>query len=124
VRADVFSLEDVVTHILHNAQRHRSPGTPITLSLDEANGQALIGIHNLGPAIAPDRLERIFDYGVTDGGAHEAGAGAARACSWSAPTWPRWEAACARSTAATAFVSSSACPSNAERPHPGARRLR
>jgi two-component system, OmpR family, sensor kinase len=72
VRADVFSLEDVVTHILHNAQRHRSPGTPITLTLDEANGQALIGIHNLGPAIAPERLERIFDYGVSNGGVHEA----------------------------------------------------
>jgi two-component system, OmpR family, sensor kinase len=71
VRADVFSLEDVVTHILHNAQRHRHPGTPITLTLVEADGQALIGIHNVGPGIAPERLERIFDYGVSDGGAHD-----------------------------------------------------
>ena len=27
VRADPFSLEDVVTHILRNADRHRTPGT-------------------------------------------------------------------------------------------------
>ena len=33
VRADTFSLEDVVTHILRNAQRHRTPGTPVTLTL-------------------------------------------------------------------------------------------
>jgi signal transduction histidine kinase len=67
VRADPFSLEDVVTHILRNAQRHRTPGTPITLSLQARQRQAVIGIHNVGPAIAPPLLERIFDYGVSEG---------------------------------------------------------
>jgi signal transduction histidine kinase len=74
VRADPFSLEDVVTHILRNAQRHRSPGTPISLSLHEADGQARIGIHNVGPAIDDALLERIFDYGVSDADA-DAGTG-------------------------------------------------
>jgi signal transduction histidine kinase len=66
VRADAFCLEDVVTHILRNAQRHRSPGTPITLSLEPQAGRAEIGIHNVGAAIPEALLERIFDYGVSD----------------------------------------------------------
>jgi signal transduction histidine kinase len=66
VRADEFPLEDAVTHILHNADRHRHSGTPITLTLQRRAGQAVIGIHNAGAEIAPDRLERIFDYGISD----------------------------------------------------------
>ncbi|HYE40355.1 MAG TPA: HAMP domain-containing sensor histidine kinase, partial [Ramlibacter sp.] len=74
VRADAFSLEDVVTHILRNAERHRTAGTPITLSLERRGGQAVIGIHNVGSAI-PDALrESIFDYGVSDAGTAEPGA--------------------------------------------------
>ncbi|MGV3493333.1 MAG: sensor histidine kinase [Ramlibacter sp.] len=65
VRADAFPLEDVLTHILRNAQRHRTPGTPITLTLQVLGGRAVVGIHNSGPAIAPDLLERIFEYGVS-----------------------------------------------------------
>lgn len=74
VRADAFSLEDVVTHILRNADRHRTEGTPITLSLEQRGGQAVIGIHNVGSGI-PDALrENIFDYGVSDADAAEPGA--------------------------------------------------
>jgi signal transduction histidine kinase len=71
VRADAFSLEDVVTHILRNAQRHRVEGTPITLSLQRRDGFAVIGIHNAGPAIPAPLLARIFDYGVSAKGAAE-----------------------------------------------------
>lgn len=69
VAADEFSLEDVVTHILRNADRHRTPGTPIALSLQVRERAAVIGIHNAGSAIAPDLMERIFDYGVSDAAA-------------------------------------------------------
>jgi signal transduction histidine kinase len=48
VRADAFSLEDVVTHILRNAQRHRVAGTPIHLTLEERGARAVIGVHNAG----------------------------------------------------------------------------
>jgi signal transduction histidine kinase len=65
VRADPFSLEDIVTHILRNADRHRSAGTPITLSLQQRGTEAVIGIHNVGPAIPPAMLGRIFDFGVS-----------------------------------------------------------
>ncbi|MEP6824725.1 MAG: HAMP domain-containing sensor histidine kinase [Ramlibacter sp.] len=67
VRADAFSLEDVVTHILRNADRHRTPGTPITLVLDDRSeqGTLAVAIHNEGPAIEEGLLERIFEYGVS-----------------------------------------------------------
>jgi signal transduction histidine kinase len=71
VRADGFSLEDVVTHILSNADRHRTAGTPITLSLQVREGQAVASVHNQGRAIPQALLERIFDYGVSAAAADE-----------------------------------------------------
>jgi two-component system OmpR family sensor kinase len=72
VRADAFSLEDVVTHILRNAQRHRTPGSPIGLSLQAGDREAVVSVRNEGPAIPEERLESIFDYGVSEAGADEA----------------------------------------------------
>lgn len=66
VRADEFSLEDAVTHVLRNADRYRPAGTPITLTLIEADGTVNIHIHNCGPEIPPEMLEKIFEYGVSD----------------------------------------------------------
>ena len=66
VRADGFALEDVVTHLLSNAQRCRTPGTAITLSLTADPQHAWIAVHNQGPAIDAALLPRIFDYGVSD----------------------------------------------------------
>jgi two-component system, OmpR family, sensor kinase len=69
VRADEFSLEDVVTHILRNADRHRAPGTPITIALDASQpGTATAAIHNTGEPIEGALLERVFEYGVSSGG--------------------------------------------------------
>ena len=65
VRADEFSLEDVVTHILRNADRHRTPGTPITLALQVHADTATVSLHNQGPQIEAAMLERIFEYGVS-----------------------------------------------------------
>jgi len=67
VRADAYSLEDAVTHVLRNAQRYRPAGTPISLGLAlQDNGTALLSIHNQGPAIAAEMLDKIFEYGVSD----------------------------------------------------------
>jgi signal transduction histidine kinase len=65
VRADEYSLEDVVTHVLRNADRHRLPSTPILITLEATPTQARVLLHNQGPAIAPEMLERIFEYGVS-----------------------------------------------------------
>lgn len=66
VQADEFSLEDVVTHILRNADRHRSPGTPIRMSLQVRGSRAVLRVHNTGTPVGESLLERIFDYGVRE----------------------------------------------------------
>jgi signal transduction histidine kinase len=65
-RADEYSLEDVVTHVLRNAERYRLPGSPITIALEAGDTGINITIHNQGPTIAPDMLGKIFEYGVSD----------------------------------------------------------
>jgi signal transduction histidine kinase len=65
-RVDEYSLEDVITHILRNADRYRADGTPITISLTAVDGVVTIAIHNRGAAIDPALIDRIFEYGVSD----------------------------------------------------------
>lgn len=66
VRADEFALEDVVTHILGNADRYRPAGSPITLTLAASESTASATLHNQGSTIEEDLLERIFELGVSD----------------------------------------------------------
>ena len=66
VRADEYPLEDVFAHILKNADRYRAPGTPIILRLDLAETTATVTLHNTGPQIPADLLDKIFEYGVSD----------------------------------------------------------
>lgn len=66
VRADEFPLEDVMTHLLRNADRHRIPGTAIEITLYSSEATAKATIHNTGPAIDASILDRIFEYGVSD----------------------------------------------------------
>ncbi len=70
VRADEYSLEDVVSHVLRNAERYRLPGSliRITLSQQAQEGtapEAVITISNLGPQIDAGLLDKIFEYGVS-----------------------------------------------------------
>ena len=89
VRADEFSLEDVVTHVLRNADRHRTPGTPITMELRaQEPGVAQVVIHNQGEPIARCaagegiRIRRVGRRAAS----RPRPASAARACSSRAPT--------------------------------------
>lgn len=66
VRADAFALEDVVTHILRNADRYRPTGSPITLTLATSDSTASATLHNCGATIAEELLDQIFDLGVSD----------------------------------------------------------
>jgi signal transduction histidine kinase len=65
VKADEYPLEDVLAHLLRNADRHRVPGTPIVLRLSVQGGQAELAVENQGPRIAPELLRRVFEYGVS-----------------------------------------------------------
>ncbi|MEB0276832.1 ATP-binding protein, partial [Cryobacterium sp. 5B3] len=55
-----------MTHVLRNADRYRLPGSAITLNLQISETAATITIHNAGPHIADDMLDKIFEYGVSD----------------------------------------------------------
>lgn len=66
VKADEYSLEDVITHVLSNANRYRAAGSPIRISLLRTDGVAEIHIVNEGPAIDDAMLGKIFEYGVSD----------------------------------------------------------
>lgn len=66
VNADEYALEDVLTHVLRNSQRHREAGTPIVLTLSLDGSSAVLTVYNQGPAIAPERMETIFEYGESD----------------------------------------------------------
>ncbi len=71
VRADEYSLEDAVSHILRNAQRYRLPGTPIPITLavnttESTAPEAIVSISNQGPHIEREMLGKIFEYGVSD----------------------------------------------------------
>jgi signal transduction histidine kinase len=68
VRADEHALEDVVTHVLRNAQRHRDPATPIHLRVDADAQSVRVTLHNRGRQVPPEHLERIFEYGVSEPG--------------------------------------------------------
>jgi signal transduction histidine kinase len=65
VRADEYPLEDVITHVLQNAQRHRRAGTPVTLRLRADEARATVELHNEGDPIPPELLDKIFEYGVS-----------------------------------------------------------
>jgi signal transduction histidine kinase len=74
VKADEYSLEDVITHVLSNADRHRHSGTPIRITLSHTHEGAEVKLHNQGEPIDEAMLDAIFEYGVsdavqTDGGA-------------------------------------------------------
>ena len=66
VRADEYSLEDVLTHILTNADRHRTEGSPITITLDANAAGSSVHIRNIGVTIADELFDKIFEYGVSD----------------------------------------------------------
>jgi signal transduction histidine kinase len=65
-RAEEHALEDVITHVLANADRFRPPGTPIRIQLEPAGSRVEVHVRNEGPGIESAMLGKIFEYGVSD----------------------------------------------------------
>ena len=74
VKAEESSLEDVITHVLSNAERYRLAATPIRITLRSHADTAEVRIHNQGQPIEVGLLHRIFEYGVSDSPLGDAGA--------------------------------------------------
>jgi K+-sensing histidine kinase KdpD len=66
VKADEYSLEDVITHVLSNADRHRTSGSPIRITLSRTSDGAEVRLHNQGEPIDEAMLDAIFEYGVSE----------------------------------------------------------
>jgi signal transduction histidine kinase len=66
VKADEYSLEDVITHVLSNADRHRLSGSPIRITLSRTPDGADVRLHNQGEPIDASMLDAIFEYGVSE----------------------------------------------------------
>jgi signal transduction histidine kinase len=65
VKADEHWLEDVITHVLNNANRFRRDASSIAIELEARDRQAIVKISNRGERIDPTMLERIFEFGVS-----------------------------------------------------------
>ncbi|MDR7052650.1 signal transduction histidine kinase [Duganella sp. 3397] len=89
-RADDYSLEDVVTHVLRNAERYRLQESPITITLAAGDTGATITIHNQVPPIAPEMIGNIFEYGVSDKQNRVPVAVAGKDNSWPRRIWQKW----------------------------------
>ena len=72
--ADEYSLEDVITHILQNAQRYRPAESETIITLAATEAQATVTITNIGPAINDALIDKIFEYGVSGADAKSGGA--------------------------------------------------
>lgn len=66
VVADPLKLEDALTHLLTNAQRYRTAGTPITMTLRAQRDHAEVDVANEGPQIAAERIPTLFELGTSD----------------------------------------------------------
>jgi two-component system, OmpR family, heavy metal sensor histidine kinase CusS len=61
VTGDRLLLQRAVTNLLSNAIRHAAAASAIEIEVASANGLATLAVTNLGEAIPPANLERIFD---------------------------------------------------------------
>ncbi|TAK34501.1 MAG: GAF domain-containing protein [Chloroflexota bacterium] len=70
--ADPNRLERVIGNLLSNALKYGTPGTPVTVHVDEHDGDALVTVADHGPGIPPQDLSRLFERGFRSAGAHKA----------------------------------------------------
>jgi signal transduction histidine kinase len=66
---DDAALPDALDHIVNNAIRFRTPGTPIKLTIRETALEAVILVDNVGPPISADPVEQIFDLAYSNNSA-------------------------------------------------------
>ena len=59
--ADQQLLQRALGNLLANAVRHAQPGSTVRLLRRDEAGVCWIGVHNLGPAIDPQHIDKLFD---------------------------------------------------------------
>lgn len=53
-------LDQVVSNLVHNAEKYGTPGTPIAIQVRKAGDRADVSVHNSGPVLAKASIERLF----------------------------------------------------------------
>jgi signal transduction histidine kinase len=61
VRADRDRLAQILGNYLSNAVRHAPDGSAITLSVEAHGERVRLSVADLGPGLAPDQLEKVFE---------------------------------------------------------------
>jgi signal transduction histidine kinase len=61
VRGDATLIERVVDNLVGNALKYSPQASPVTISVRQNNGHALLQVEDRGPGIAPDERNRIFE---------------------------------------------------------------
>lgn len=61
LRCDADKLQRVLDNLLRNAVLYSYPHTEVTVTAQEADGQAIICFHNCGDTIPPEKLSRLFE---------------------------------------------------------------
>jgi signal transduction histidine kinase len=62
---DTIQLEQILSNLIENAERHRRPGTDIELQLAASDKALTLTVFNQGDPIPDADLDRIFDLGVS-----------------------------------------------------------
>jgi signal transduction histidine kinase len=60
IQGDRRLLQQLVTNLLDNVMRHTSPGTAVTVSLTQGEGQARLTVADDGPGMPPEDASRLF----------------------------------------------------------------
>ncbi|MGE5618743.1 MAG: ATP-binding protein [Sphingomonadaceae bacterium] len=60
VSADPDRLERILTNLLANALKYSAPGTPVTIRMEQQDGQVVTSVIDQGPGIPPEELQQLF----------------------------------------------------------------
>jgi len=72
---DCPRISQVLTNLMANAMEHGSPGTDVTVAVHGDENEVDISVHNRGPAIPSNQLQRLFNPMKQSEGTTAAGAG-------------------------------------------------
>jgi two-component system sensor histidine kinase KdpD len=61
VSANPDLVATALSQLVDNAIKYSFPGTPVSVSVTTGAAEAVVSVHNLGPAIQPEDRERIFE---------------------------------------------------------------
>ncbi len=61
VEGDEIRLRQVVANLLTNAGTHTPAGTTVTVTVETAGGEAVLGVADAGPGLTPEVAERVFE---------------------------------------------------------------